>query len=158
MRLIFGLICLWLILCLCGPAFPLNAIEDYNSRFGKSSMDYTKAVIHHTAGSALSDRDLTVEEIDRYHKERGWDGIGYHFLIRKDGTVYKGRPLWKKGAHAKGRNNYIGIALTGYQTFTDEQVSSLKKLLKDLGVTHVERHHEECPSDALDVEGLLTHV
>jgi len=117
-------------------------------------MDYTKAVIHHTAGSKATDRDLTFEEVDKYHKEKGWDGIGYHFLIRKDGWICKGREITEEGAHAKGRNHYIGIALTGYDVFTKEQIASLNILIMGLGIQDIERHHEECPGKGLDVEGI----
>ena len=112
-------------------------------------VDTTKAVIHHTAGSKLTDRDLTVKEIDRYHKERGWDGIGYHFVIRKNGQICKGRSLKKLGAHALGRNHYVGIALTGYDNFTQAQKDSLVQLLHYLGCTTVEPHHEQCPGPGL---------
>lgn len=115
-------------------------------------LDTSRAVIHHTAGSKESDKDLSVEEIDRIHKERGWDGCGYHFVIRKDGTVEDGRPLSKLGAHAKGRNNYIGIALTGYDNFTVQQMNSLIVLLTDLDVKQIEKHHEECPGPGVDLE------
>ncbi len=109
-------------------------------------MDLTKAVIHHTAS-----HDVGVSTIDKWHRERGWDGIGYHFVIRSSGDIEIGRSLTLQGAHAKGRNHYIGIALTGYNAFSDEQVKSLTKLLKDLGVNHIERHHEECPGKGLDL-------
>jgi len=108
------------------------------------------AVIHHTAS-----HDVSSATIDQWHKERGWDGIGYHYIIRKDGTIEEGRSLNKKGAHARGRNLWIGIALTGYEDFSVRQISSLRRLLKKLNVTVVERHHEECPGEGLDVESLL---
>ena len=112
------------------------------------SLTLSKAVLHHTASP-----DVSVKEIDRWHKERGWDGIGYHFVIRADGSVEAGRPLNKAGAHAKGRNNWVGIALTGYDTFTDAQIKSLNALIKKLGITHVERHHENCPGKGLTIKG-----
>ena len=106
------------------------------------------AVIHHTASP-----DWGVERIRKIHvEENGWDDIGYHFVIRKNGTVETGRPLTKKGAHAKGRNEYVGIALTGNDSFTQEQVDSLVGLLKKLGTTHIEPHHENCPGPGLDLE------
>jgi N-acetyl-anhydromuramyl-L-alanine amidase AmpD len=112
-----------------------------------AEVDTTKAVIHHTASP-----DVSAKVIDGWHKERGWDGIGYHFVIRKDGTIEEGRSLAKHGAHAKGRNHYVGITLTGYDDFTKAQITSLKKLLKDIGVKHIERHHENCPGTGLDIE------
>jgi len=118
----------------------------------KPIMDLTKAVIHHTAGSKETDRDLTADEIDRYHKDRGWDCIGYHYVIRKNGDICEGRPLTKQGAHAKGRNHYVGIALTGYDEFTQAQITSLKKLIKQLKITHIEPHHEQCPGPGLNLK------
>lgn len=103
-----------------------------------------KAVIHHTAS-----HDVSAETIDKWHRERGWDGIGYHFVIRKDGSVEKGRSLSKIGAHARGRNDWIGIVLTGYDSFTLAQTESLTRLLSDLGVKEIERHHEQCPGEGL---------
>jgi len=114
-----------------------------------AEVDTTKAVIHHTAS-----HDVSVEEIDRWHKERGWDGIGYHYVIRKNGRVETGRSLWKQGAHAKGRNNQVGIALTGYDEFNDLQINSLKGLLSKLGVTSISRHHEQCPGPGITLSTL----
>ena len=114
------------------------------------NMDLTKAVIHHTAS-----HDVSAKEIDRWHKERGWDGIGYHFLIRKNGDIEKGRPLYKQGAHAKGRNNWIGIALTGYDKFTKEQIASLKALIKKLKIKYIEPHHEKCPGSGINLKEIL---
>jgi hypothetical protein len=106
--------------------------------------DYTSAVIHHTAS-----HDVSASTINKWHKERGWDGIGYHWVIRANGAIEKGRAMWKQGAHAKGRNHKTGIVLTGYSEFTKEQVKSLHNLLQRLGIKHKEKHHEECPSNGL---------
>ena len=94
-----------------------------------------------------------VDTIDRWHKDRGWAGIGYHFLItncfakrkhweRKqpvpssDGVVHKGRSLQRTGAHAKGHNwHSIGIALVGKRgAFTSRQLESAIDLCKDLRI------------------------
>ena len=114
-----------------------------------ADVDTSKAVIHHTAS-----HDVSADTINDWHKERGWDGIGYHFVIRQNGQVETGRSLKKYGAHALGRNNYIGIVLTGYDNFTQAQLNSLVNLLKQLGVKNIERHHEECPGQGLDVESI----
>lgn len=70
-------------------------------------------VIHHTG--LRVDRDSTVEEIHRFHqKSMKWAGIGYHYLIRKDGTIEQGRPPDLVGAHALGHNKTsVGICLAG---------------------------------------------
>jgi len=112
-----------------------------------AEVDTTKAVIHHTASF-----DVSANTIDRWHKARGWDEIGYHFVIRANGDIEEGRPLTKKGAHAKGRNHYVGIALTGFNDFTAMQIKSLRGLLIQLGVRKVERHHENCPGSGLNLE------
>jgi len=117
------------------------------------SLDISKAVIHHTAS-----RDVSVQEIDSWHRERGWDCIGYHFVIRKDGTIEKGRSLSLNGAHALGRNHFVGIALTGYNVFTKEQLNSLIRLLKQINITHIESHHENCPGNGLDLEFIKEQI
>jgi len=119
----------------------------FNSLSFSAEIDLTKAVIHHTASN-----DVSAAEIDKWHKQRGWNGIGYHFVIRKNGKIEEGRSIQKIGAHAKGRNHYIGIALTGYDTFTNEQIISLTKLLEQLEIKHIETHHEKCPGKGLCLE------
>lgn len=58
--------------------------------------------------------DIGVREIRAWHRERGFDDIGYHFVIRRDGTVETGRPLEKPGAHAAGYNAFsIGVCYAG---------------------------------------------
>ena len=59
-------------------------------------------------------RDVSVADIDRWHRERGFDGIGYHYVVYIDGSVHEGRPLNKVGAHCKGHNAHsIGICYIG---------------------------------------------
>jgi hypothetical protein len=111
--------------------------------------NYKSAVIHHTAS-----HDVSAKEIDRWHKERGFDSIGYHWVIRANGAIEKGRDIWKQGAHAKGRNQKTGIVLTGYDKFSKAQKKSLKGLLTMLKITDVERHHDKCPGKGLDLEKL----
>ena len=77
-------------------------------------------------------RGDTVRDIDRWHKERGWSGVGYHYVILEDGTVQEGRDLWKAGAHAKGYNGYVGVCLIGKDSFTDEQMVSLEHLIRGM--------------------------
>ena len=66
-----------------------------------------KIVIHHT-GNPYDD-DLSVKTLHVSHRAQGWAGIGYHFVIRKDGSIEIGRPDWSIGAHAYGfnSNSYI---------------------------------------------------
>jgi len=116
-------------------------------------IDTTKAVIHHTDSG-----DVSAATIDQWHKERGWNGIGYHFIIRTDGTIEEGRAITKRGAHARGRNNFVGIALCGREDFTKAQTDSLTKLLEQIGVQSIERHHENCPGEGLDIEKIQIEI
>jgi len=96
-----------------------------------------KVIVHCTATPKTMDVD--VEAVRNWHLERGWSDIGYHFLIKLDGTIHKGRPLEKIGAHTKGHNtNSIGIAYVGgmsedmsssEDTRTQQQKDSLEYLL-----------------------------
>ena len=80
-----------------------------------------KIIFHHCARSIWSP-----EDINEYHKERGFIGIGYHYYIRKDGSIYKGRDEDSIGAHTKGENNNsIGICLEG--NFEIENITEVQK-------------------------------
>ncbi|MFU7514886.1 peptidoglycan recognition family protein [Clostridium sp. HCS.1] len=84
-----------------------------------------KIIIHHTALAKASP-----EEINEFHKSKGWKGIGYNFYISKNGTIYEGRPEGSEGAHTLGENSSsIGICLEG--NFEDEEVkeAQLKNLI-----------------------------
>jgi hypothetical protein len=83
--------------------------------------------------------------IDGWHRKRGWDNIGYHFVICNgfvdnnlflscmDGAIERGRDIDKNGAHARGYNEtYIGICLIGVKDFTPKQFDSLKILVSQL--------------------------
>ena len=85
-----------------------------------------KAVIH--CSDSPQGRGDNAQTIHRWHKERGFDGIGYHYVILEDGTVENGRPEFWSGAHAKGHNDAIGICFIGDEDFTEAQFQSLAKL------------------------------
>ena len=58
--------------------------------------------------------DIGVNEIRQWHLQRGFNDIGYHYVIRRDGAIEQGRPIEKPGAHAAGYNtNSIGICYAG---------------------------------------------
>ncbi|WP_411168014.1 peptidoglycan recognition family protein [Clostridium sp. MB05] len=86
-----------------------------------------KIIYHHAARSIWGP-----EDINEYHKEKGWKGIGYNYYIRKDGRIYSCRPENAEGAHTKGENNTsIGICLEGNfeeEHPNEEQLESLYKL------------------------------
>lgn len=79
-----------------------------------------KIILHHAQAKTCS-----VEDIHQWHLKKGWSGIGYHFLVRKDGTIYQGRPEDTIGAHAKGANHdSIGICAEG--DFMKEEMNPLQ--------------------------------
>ena len=99
-----------------------------------------KIIVHCSA--TPEGRNFTVKQIDACHRQRGFNGIGYHFVIYLDGSVHVGRPLAKAGAHCKGYNAHsIGVCYIGgvatdgktpKDTRTDTQKASLVKLITEL--------------------------
>ena len=81
-------------------------------------------------------------EIDLWHRQRGWkNGCGYHFIVRRDGSVETGRPIEMVGAHCVNHNKHsIGVCYEGgldakgepADTRTPEQKTALRELLKRL--------------------------
>lgn len=96
----------------------------------RGSTDYI--ALHHAAAVTCSAQD-----IDNWHKNNGWSGIGYHYFVRKNGSIYRGRPEWALGAHVSGMNNCsLGICAEGdydkEQTMPDAQKSAIIALIKDV--------------------------
>ena len=103
-----------------------------------------RIILHSTA--TPEGRDVSVVEIRNWHLDRGWDDIGYHYVIYRDGSVNKGRPVERAGAHVRGHNaNSIGVCYIGgveatkrdgkwqaKDTRTPEQKESLRNLIEDL--------------------------
>lgn len=102
----------------------------------------TEIIIHCSA--TQEGKDFTTADIDRWHRERGYDCIGYHYVIYRDGSVHHVRPLEKAGAHTVGHNaNSIGICYIGgcasdnktpKDTRTNQQKAALWTLLRELAV------------------------
>lgn len=86
-----------------------------------------KIIIHHSASPM---NKTTFEDIKRWHLERGFNDIGYHWVIDGDGELWKGRPESKIGAHCKGHNrDSIGICLIGnfqHEEPTENQIVALE--------------------------------
>lgn len=86
-----------------------------------------------------TERDVTAEDIHGWHLDNGWDGIGYHYVIRIDGAMEKGRPDYWVGSHVAGHNTgSLGICLIGCGEYTPEQWYSLKRLVNELKSIHKE--------------------
>lgn len=96
----------------------------------RKSTDYI--ALHHAAAITCSAQD-----IDNWHKNNGWSGIGYHYFVRKDGSIYRGRPEWALGAHVSGMNNCsLGICAEGNydteKTMPTAQKAAILTLIKDV--------------------------
>lgn len=125
----------------------MNIIErTYSLNGGLSNRNTTNRIIlHHAAVSNCS-----VDDVDRWHKNKGWTCIGYHFFVRKDGVIYRGRREEAVGAHAYGSNtDSIGICAEGNfenETMGDVQKQALKELVAYLKnkyvITKVQRHRD----------------
>ncbi|MBQ9757176.1 MAG: N-acetylmuramoyl-L-alanine amidase [Clostridia bacterium] len=77
-------------------------------------------ILHHRAGTG------DAESIHRGHLNNGWCGIGYHFYVRKDGSIYRGRPIATEGAHCTGYNKEsIGVCFEG--NFENDEMMPLKQ-------------------------------
>lgn len=98
--------------------------------------DVEHIVVHHSATPA--DMDIGAAEIDQWHRQRGWLSIGYHAVIRRDGSIEQGRQPFDQGAHVAGYNDVsVGICLIGgvddegnaVDNFTEMQYEALDWLL-----------------------------
>ena len=78
------------------------------------------------------DQPLDASDIHQMHLGFGWNGIGYHRVICRDGRIEHGRPDYWIGAHVKGFNEAsLGVCLIGREDFTDAQFAALETVLRD---------------------------
>jgi len=113
-----------------------------------------RIVLHHAEA-----KNCTIYDIHQWHLSNGWSGCGYHFLIRKDGTIYRGRPENKLGAHTSGMNTgSLGICFEGSfmaEEMSQEQIKAGQELVSylcdkyDILKAKVYRHKDlnstDCP-------------
>jgi len=93
--------------------------------------DNIKYLVVHCADNP-NDQDIGCREIHAMHLGFGWHGVGYHRVIRRDGTVESGRPDCWIGAHVYGFNEQsLGVCLIGRDVFTDAQMNSLETVLRE---------------------------
>ena len=94
-----------------------------------------KSIVIHCADTPAN-MDIGVEEIKRWHLDRGWRDVGYHYVIRRNGEVEQGREEHVPGAHVAGHNEgSIGVCLVGGKpdaNFTKEQWKALEALVEYL--------------------------
>lgn len=116
----------------------------------------TDYIVIHCAATKPS-MDIGVKDIDKWHRQRGWRKVGYHYVIKRDGEVEIGRELDEVGAHAKGFNsNSVGICLVGglsedgkpENNYTDEQWIALRETVNQLKLPYPEAEvlgHRDLP-------------
>lgn len=125
----------------------INTNLNFKAMSNRQTTD--RIILHHSASSVAS-----AEDIHRWHLNNGWEGAGYHFLVRKDGKVYRMRPEEKIGAHAYMNNyNSIGICFEGnfeVEEMPDVQVQSGKELVAYLKnkyhINKVQGHRDVNPT------------
>lgn len=141
----------------------INVIEiNFKWNGGFTQRSSTSQIILHHADAIT----CTVEDIHRWHLNNGWTGIGYHYFVKKDGTIYRGRPENVVGAHAIGANtNSIGICAEGnyeIETMPEVQKNAIKELIADIksryGNLEIKGHKEvsntSCPGKNYPLEEL----
>ena len=125
----------------------IASVEELDAEFTTIKRDISEVIVHAT--ETYSNKDIGAIEINNIHNELGHDGIGYHYVIRRDGRLQRGRPVNRKGEHAvvNGHDVYsIGVVMVGglnvatgndnplnnrsSQSFTREQFTTLEKFLR----------------------------
>ena len=123
----------------------------------------TLIVLHHAAAT-----ECIAEDIHRWHLANGWAGIGYHYLVRKDGSIHRGRPEDTVGAHALNSNSIsVGVCFEGNfetETMPDLQLTAGAELVADLmrryqlGVNAIRGHRDvnatACPGSNFPFEAI----
>jgi N-acetylmuramoyl-L-alanine amidase len=109
-------------------------------------MNIHTIVIHYS--STYPDANVTRAVVDRWHRDRGFREIGYHWFIRRDGTLEEGRAEGTLGAHVRGHNSgTIGICWAGgldrntgpnvgVWNPTPEQEACMVRLIRDIQARH----------------------
>jgi len=97
------------------PVFPyISSIEELQAELRNVDREVTEVVVHWT--ETHTDKNIGSEEINKYHLDLGLNGIGYHYVIRRDGSLQRGRPINIAGQHAPTNNHdtrSIGIVFVG---------------------------------------------
>ena len=126
-----------------------------------------KIVIHHSASKVAN-----AQLIHQWHIARGWSGMGYHFLVRKEGGIVEtGRPINTIGVHCTGQNNdSVGICFEGdfdRETMTNEQLQTGRELIAYLReiygqniriVRHKDLMATDCPGKNFPFEALCMPI
>jgi hypothetical protein len=97
------------------PVFPyISSVEELQAEFRNINRQVTEMVAHWT--ETQTNKNLSSEDINKYHLDIGLDGIGYHYVIQRDGSLQRGRPINIEGQHAPVNNHdqrSIGVVFVG---------------------------------------------
>ena len=124
----------------------VSSVEELEAEINSIERVVNQVIVHAT--ETTTDKNIGAIEINNINKELGFDGIAYHYVIRRDGRLQRGRPVNKKGEHvvdATIEKESIGIILVGglncssgdpnptsfrsSQSFTISQYDTLEKFL-----------------------------
>lgn len=95
-------------------------------------MNVRRLVVHHSASA----HGVPLELLRQWHKDRGFDDIGYHWVIESSGATREGRRLTMQGAHARGANgDSWGVCVVGDNTiegrrWNEAQIASLRRVVE----------------------------
>jgi hypothetical protein len=131
------------------------------------SLEHINSLVIHCSATPEG-ADYGVVDIDAWHRARGWAMVGYHRVIRLDGSVEQGRPYTRRGAHVSGNNiNTLGYCLIGglditgnpKNTFTSHQFDSLIMEIINIrqlcpNLVNIKGHRDYSPD--LNGDGLIT--
>lgn len=125
----------------------MKVIEHNYALNGKlSKRAITTEIILHCSATAEG-KDYDVDTIDGWHKNNGWTCIGYHFVIYRDGSIHRGRPVWASGAHTTNHNGkaigicYIGGCKKDGLTPDDTRTEAQKEAMYELVELLLENYH-----------------
>lgn len=149
----------------------VGGVEELEADFRSATRDITEVVVHWTG--TYIDQDIGAEDVHGWHQARGWSGCGYHYVIRRDGTIERGRPINIEGAHAlaNGHNNRsIGVSFaagytvpastglrnppTGKESITAEQMKAFDQFMNKFYAVwpggQAFGHNDTDPSNKID--------
>lgn len=122
-------------------------------------------VLHHAES-----KSCTIYDIHSWHLNNGWLGCGYHYFVRKDGTIFTGRPELAQGSHCPGKNTQsIGICAEGEymeESMPDVQFNAIVELCKDIYTRyaiietdgHKEYYSTSCPGTNYPLESIKNAI
>jgi len=126
----------------------------WNGHLGKRS-GQPPMLVHHNAAATT----CTAADVHRWHQANGWLGIAYHYFIRKDGAVYRGRPEWAVGGHTFKHGTSIGICSEGNfdkEQMPQKQRDAVRELTREIHGRYPaikDMRHKDVPDNATSCPG-----